>query len=46
MVFLVIIGLATFILDEIFDEDVNTSPFETIYAMITIMWSSYFIGKW
>jgi hypothetical protein len=46
MGFLVVAGIITFILDEVFDEDVNTSPFETVYAMITIIWGSYFIGKW
>jgi len=43
---LVVFGVITFLLDEYFDEDVNTSPFETIYAMITILWASAFVGRW
>lgn len=44
--FLVVIGIVTYALDEIFDEDVNTSPFETIYAMVTILWGFAFVGLW
>jgi hypothetical protein len=46
MTFLVVAGVVTFLLDLYFDEDVNTSPYETLYAMITIIWGSVFIGKW
>lgn len=43
---LVFIGIVTYILDLVFDEDVNTSPFETVYAMIVIIWGSYIVGRW
>lgn len=46
MAFLVLIGMLTYALDEVFDEDVNTSPFETIYAMVVIVWGSLFVGQW
>lgn len=46
MYILVIIGMLTYILDWVFDEDVNTSPFESVYAMITIIWGSMFVGEW
>jgi hypothetical protein len=46
MWFLSAVGLLTFLLDELFDEDVNTSPFETVYAMVCTLWGSVFVGMW
>lgn len=46
MWFLVIFGLIVYILDNIYDEGVNTSPFESLYAAVTVLWGSVFVGKW
>ena len=46
MWYLAIAGLITYILDEAFDEDVNTSPFESFYAMLAVIWGSVFVGLW
>lgn len=46
MAILAILGILTYSLDEIFDFDVTTSPFEPLYAALTVLWGAYFVGKW
>lgn len=46
MLILVLLGVITYVLDEAFNFDVTTSPFESLYAALTILWGAYFVGKW
>ncbi|CAD8125910.1 unnamed protein product [Paramecium sonneborni] len=46
MLILVIFGLITFFLDEHYKYDVTKSPFEPLYAALTVLWAAYFVSKW
>lgn len=46
MLILVILGAITYSLDEYFHYDVTKSPFEPLYAALTVLWGTYFVAEW
>ncbi|CAD8113710.1 unnamed protein product [Paramecium primaurelia] len=46
MLILVVFGMITYSLDEYFDYDVTKSPFEPLYAALTVLWAAYFVSQW
>jgi len=46
MLILVVFGMITYSLDEYFGYDVTKSPFEPLYAALTVLWAAYFVSKW